>query len=62
VLAPPLSQQGRLAESGRRLDEDDRLVESLVVGLKASPGHVMPRYARRRDLEHEVVGGAEAVE
>ena len=55
VLAPPLRQQRGLAEAGRRLHEDHRVVAQLrLVGLQPRPRDLVARHARRRDLQQQV--------
>ena len=59
VLASPLGEQRGLAVAGRRLHQDDRVIaQALVVGLQARTGDLVPRHARRRDLQQKVVGDA----
>ena len=59
MLAAPLRQQRGLAEAGRRLHQDHRVVaQLLVVGLQAGPRDLVARHARRRDLQQQVVWSA----
>ena len=59
MLAPPLRQQRGLAEPGRRLHDDDRmLAQALVGGQQALARDEVARHARRGDLEQQVTGAA----
>ena len=58
VLAPPLGEQRCLAEAGRCLDEDQRVVaQAFGRRRQTRTRHQMPLHAWRSDLEQQVVGG-----
>ena len=52
VLAPPLGKQGRLAETGGRLQDNHRaIVELRIIRTQPLPNQEIARDARRRDLQ-----------
>ena len=56
MFAPPLRQQRGLAEAGRGLHEDQRVIaQALAARQQARTDHQMALHARRRDLEQQVV-------
>ncbi len=59
MLAPPLREERRLAESGGSLHEDDRVPAHAVVGREQPFARdEVARHTRRRDLEQEVADAA----